>query len=128
MSQSVYISICLSRFPFYIVLIATDNMLIIFVVASYIPILLQNSTSLTNNKKRNKKLVAPAIELGKHIVPVESKGSDEGSYCSTKGSHDYYLSTNSEDVYEDVYEHSPKAKSPATDNKAVIITNVHAQS
>ena len=32
MSQSVYISICLSRFPFYI-FIATDNMLIIFVVA-----------------------------------------------------------------------------------------------
>ena len=80
--------------------------------------LLQNS-SLTKNKKRNKKLVAPAIELGKHNVPVDS--TDEGSYCSTKGSylsHDYYLSTNSEDVYEQ----SPKAKSPAAD---VIITNVN---
>ena len=92
---------------------------------SYIPILLQNSTSLTNNKKCNKKLVAPAIELGKHNVPVDSKGSDEGSYCSTKGSylsHDYYLSTNSEDIYEQ----SPKAKSPAADNQVVIITNVNA--
>ena len=53
----------------------------------HIIILLQNPTSLIKNKKRNKKLVAPAIELGKHNVPVESKGSDDGSYCSTKGSY-----------------------------------------
>ena len=77
-------------------------------------ILLQNSTSLTNNKKHSKKLVAPAIELGKHNVPVDSKGSDEGSYFFTQRNHlskDYYLSMSSGEAFEE--------------SETVIITNVN---
>ena len=89
---------------------------------NYVTVLFQNPATLTNNKRCNKKLVSPAIELGKHNVLVNSKGSDEGSYCSTKGSyfsHDYYLIVDPEK--ED--DKSSQDKSPASE--IVVITNVN---